>query len=76
MVIRGNLFKNDYNGILLEYKDLPKLPHIIKELLEDEERRNYLGANARKFAEEHFWSWEERINAEINEVTSLIYRKE
>ena len=37
-------------GVLLEYKDLPKLPQVIKELLEDEEHRNYLGDNARKFA--------------------------
>jgi hypothetical protein len=40
----------------------------------DEKRRNYLGTNARKFAEEHFWSWEERIEAEIKEVTSLTER--
>ena len=72
----GRFIKNDYNGVLLEYKDLPKLPQVIKELLEDEERRNYLGANARKFAEEHFWSWEERIKAEIKEVTSLAERIE
>jgi len=35
-----------------------------------------LGANARKFVEEHFWSWEERIEAEIKEVTSLVERNE
>lgn len=72
----GQFIQNGYNGVLLEYKDLSKLAQVIKELLEDEERRNYLGANARKFAEEHFWSWEERIEAEIKEVVSLIYRKE
>ena len=72
----GRFIQNGYNGVLLEYKDLPKLPQVIKELLEDEERRNYLGVNARKFAEEHFWSWEERIKAEIKEVTSLVERNE
>lgn len=68
----GQFIQNDYNGILLEYGDLPRLSQAIKGLLEDEERRNYLGANARKFAEEHFWSWKERIEAEIKEVTSLV----
>lgn len=72
----GRFIQNSYNGVLLEYKDLPKLSQVIKELLEDEVRRNYLGANARKFAEEHFWSWEERIEAEIKEVTSLVERIE
>ena len=68
----GRFIQNGYNGILLEYKDLSKLPHVIKELLKDKEQRKYLGANARKFAEEHFWSWEERINKEINLVQGLI----
>ena len=72
----GQFIQNGYNGVLLEYKDLPRLSQIIKELLKDEERRNYLGANARKFAEEHFWSWEERIEAEIKEVTSFIEKDE
>jgi len=72
----GRFIKNGYNGVLLKYKDLPKLPQVIRELLKDEERRNYLGANARKFAEKHFWSWEERIKAEIKEVTSLVERIE
>lgn len=72
----GRFIQNGYNGVLLEYKDLPKLSQVIKGLLEDEERRNYLGANARKFAEEHFWSWEERIEAENKEVTSLVERIE
>lgn len=72
----GRFIQNGYNGVLLDYSDLPKLPQVIKELLEDEERRNYLGTNARKFAEKHFWSWEERIEAEIKEVTSLVERIE
>jgi len=65
--------------ILLEYEDyedLPRLPEVIKGLLADEERRRYLGANARKFAEENFWTWEERIRAEIAEVEKLVARQE
>lgn len=68
----GRFIQNGYNGVLLEYEDLPKLSQVIKKLLEDEERRNYLGANARKFAEEHFWSWEERMNEEISLVEGLV----
>ena len=71
----GRFIRNGENGILLEYKDLPKLPKVIKELLANEDLRNRLGANARKFAEEHFWSWQERMDAEIQEVSALVERK-
>jgi hypothetical protein len=34
-----------------------------------------LSASARKFAEEHFWSWQERIEKEIQEVNALLERR-
>jgi len=68
----GRFIKNRENGILLEYEDLPRLPEVIKELLANGALRNRLGANARKFAEENFWSWDERIEAEVAEVSRLI----
>ncbi|MEM4675392.1 MAG: glycosyltransferase family 4 protein [Nitrososphaerota archaeon] len=71
----GQFVKNMENGILLEYEDLPRLPEVIKRLLADEDLRKKLGANARRFAEENFWSWDERINAEIAEVERLIEKQ-
>jgi len=68
----GSFIKNQENGILLEYGDLPRLPEVIKNLFVNDELRNRLGANARKFAEENFWSWEERIEAEIQAVEELL----
>jgi len=68
----GRFVKDGYNGVLLQYNDLPKLPDVIKELLVDKQRRNYLAANARKFAEERFWSWDERMDAEIQAVEALL----
>ncbi len=68
----GRFIRNRENGVLLEYGELTKLPEVIKELLADEELRDRLGANARKFAEENFWSWEERIETEIHEVGALL----
>jgi glycosyltransferase involved in cell wall biosynthesis len=51
------------------------LPQVIKEFLKDKEQRKYLGANARKFAKEHFWSWEERINIEVTLCANLLKDK-
>jgi len=70
----GQFVRNGENGVLLEYEDLPRLPEVIKELLANDELRKRLGANARKFAEENFWSWQERIEAEVTEVSRLIKR--
>lgn len=68
----GRFVQNGINGVLLEYDDLPNLPQIIKELLADEDRHERLGTNARKFAKEHFWTWEERMDAEIREISALV----
>lgn len=68
----GQFIKNGENGVLLDYEDLARLPELIKELLANEELRNRFGTNARKFAEKHFWSWEERIEAEVQEVNALL----
>ena len=70
----GQFVRNGENGVLLEYEDLPRLPEVIKELLANDELRKRLGANARKFAKENFWSWQERIEAEIREVSALVER--
>ncbi|MEM4204304.1 MAG: glycosyltransferase family 4 protein [Candidatus Methanomethylicaceae archaeon] len=69
----GQFIRNGENGILLDYEDLPKLPEIIKMLLTDPSLRNQLGSNTRRFAEEHFWSWEERLNAEMLEIQRLLH---
>ena len=68
----GDFVRNGENGILLDYEDLPNLPRVINKLLADEYLRLYLGANARKFAKQHFWSWKERLDAEIKEVKKLL----
>lgn len=68
----ARFIKNGVNGVLIEYDDFFKLPNVIEWLLDNEELRKRLGSNARKFAEENYWSWEERLNAEVIEVEKLI----
>lgn len=63
------------NGILLEYDELTKLPEMLRELLADEEQRQRLGANARRFAEDNFWTWEDRMDVEVKEVAILVERR-
>ncbi|WP_368731575.1 glycosyltransferase family 4 protein [Calderihabitans maritimus] len=68
----GKFIENGYNGVLLEYEELQKLPEVIKRLLADEGCRKQLGKNARRFAKEYFWTWQERMDAEVKEVSNLI----
>jgi glycosyltransferase involved in cell wall biosynthesis len=41
------------------------------ELANEPPLRQRLGAGARRHAETHFWSWEARLNAEMEEVEQL-----
>lgn len=68
----GDYIKNNHNGILLDKKNLNRLPGIISDLLLDGRKRAYLGTNAREFAVENFWSWEDRMDAEVKTVEKLI----
>ena len=68
----ARFIKNGDNGVLLEYEELPELLEVIRKLLADKELRQRLGANARQFALENFWTWEERMNAEIQAVENLL----
>jgi glycosyltransferase involved in cell wall biosynthesis len=67
--------QNGHTGILLGYEQLADLPAVLKGLLADESRRQRLGAQAREFAAEHFWTWEERMAAEVAAVSALVPRR-
>lgn len=68
----NKFIKNNKNGVLLQPKEINKLPSAIIDLLKDEEKRKRLGEEAKKFARENFWTWEERIKIETSEVEKLI----
>ena len=68
----GSVIKNEANGILLPEKELSCLPEEICRLLSDEDERKRLGEGAKRFADENFRTWDERVAAEIREVTALL----
>lgn len=68
----SEIINNNLNGILLEPNDLNQLPEKILELLKDDALRKELGNNALKMAKTTFWTWDERIEKEVNEVSKLI----
>lgn len=68
------LIKDKVNGVLLTTDTLNELPVVMSELYENKEFRDRISANSFAYANEYFWNWDERINAEILEVEKLVYR--
>ena len=67
----SSIVKDQINGILLNPDKLDTLPDVIISLLDDDERRNRLGQNAKAFALNSFWTWDDRMKREIAEVECL-----
>jgi glycosyltransferase involved in cell wall biosynthesis len=67
-----SVIKNDYNGILLSTNEINRIPEKIIQLFDDAEYVGRLGRNAEKYARENFWTWDERLSAELKEVNKLI----
>jgi L-malate glycosyltransferase len=67
-----DLFKDMENSITVSAGDLPKFAQKIKFLYENEEVRNRLGLNARKFIIENR-NWDSRMRDELEIYTKLIH---
>ena len=59
-------------GILLTYETLDSLGKCLVELYEDPALRQKLGENAAAYAREHYWTWEDRMDAELQRVQALL----
>ena len=59
-------------GVLLPSGDPAGIADAVVRLAEDVSLRMRLGQHARALAEERFWTWEERLEAELNEVERLV----
>jgi len=68
----SEVIKDGVTGVLLGEDELDALPRCIYELLTDSNRRVQLGSNAKSYADNNFWSWEERMNRELQTVESLV----
>jgi len=60
------------NGIVLKETDLDKLPRTIIDVLKNESRCKELGDRARGYAFCHFWTWEDRMKAELDAVEHIV----
>lgn len=67
-----NVITDDVNGRLLGMNEIGNLGKIMCDLAVNKEKRVLLGSKARHYAEEHFYSWEKRMQIEIDVVNKLV----
>ena len=68
----NSIISHEINGILLDINDLSKIPYYIDKICNSNEFAISLGENARKYAKDNFWTWNERIKKEIENVELLL----
>jgi glycosyltransferase involved in cell wall biosynthesis len=66
------LLEDGKSALLLAPERLDKLPAVIVSLADDPDLRRRLGQSAKASADEHLWTWEKRMQAEVEEVQKLI----
>ncbi|MGI6586244.1 MAG: glycosyltransferase family 4 protein [Lutisporaceae bacterium] len=65
------VIQNEVNGILLHHEQFESIAPAIIRLLSDEKLKISLGHNAQEYAKRNFWSWNDRMNAELDVVNAL-----
>ena len=68
----NTLIKDRENAILLNKEELSALGAVMEELSRNADFRKQLGAAASAYAQEHFLSWEQRMDVEFREVSALL----
>jgi glycosyltransferase involved in cell wall biosynthesis len=68
----GELIRDHETGRLLPSGDAETVERAVIALADDASERCRLGAGARRYAEERFWTWEARLEAELEEVERLV----
>jgi len=66
----GELIRAGETGLLLRSGEPQEIARAITELA-DRELRSRLASGACRYAERHFWTWDDRLRAEVDEVERL-----
>ena len=66
-----DLIRDGETGILLHSGDPQVIADALARLARDPDKRRRLGATARRVAERSFWSWDQRMDAEVDAVEEL-----
>jgi glycosyltransferase involved in cell wall biosynthesis len=68
----GELIRDGETGLLLPSGEPESVARAVLRLAKDARLRRQVGRGARHFATAEFWTWEERLNAELEAVERLV----
>ena len=68
----GDLIRDDDTGILLPSGEPQRVAGAVLRLVRDRALRRRLAKGARAYATANFWTWEQRLDAELEEVERLV----
>ena len=71
-----DLIRDGDTGVLLSSGEPAAIATALEALAREPERRQRLAAGARAFAQANFWSWQQRLDAEVDAVEALVARRE
>ena len=67
-----DLIRDDETGVLLPTGEPAAIAAALVALAADPERRRRLGAAAADYARRHFWSWRDRLDAEVDAIEAIV----
>ncbi len=68
----GELIREGETGVLVPTGEPEPVAQAVVRLARDDSLRRRLGEGAHRYASSHFWTWEQRMAAELGEVESLV----
>jgi glycosyltransferase involved in cell wall biosynthesis len=71
-----DLIQDNETGVLLSTGEPAAIAEALSQLAHVPETRRRLGKAAQAYAEQHFWSWDQRLDAEIDAVEALVAQRE
>ena len=66
------LIEDGETGVLLDFGEPMVIAEALAKLHADPQRRQKMAQSAQRFGEANFWSWQERIDAEVDAVEALV----
>ena len=68
----GELIRDGETGLLLPSGEPDKVARAVLRLAQDKNLRRRVGRGARGYATANFWTWEQRLEAELEQVEQLV----
>jgi glycosyltransferase involved in cell wall biosynthesis len=67
-----DIIEDGRDGVLVKFENRGSAGSVVLDLLNNEEKKSAIGKDALAKSKKDFWSWEERMATEVEEVTRVL----